>query len=94
MSSIKISPPELARIIDLVEDKERVGISLDSCHALAAGCDFRTAELEKTVGIDSVSRWQFNLPLPRQPIAKSKTDRSAQSQEIPTRLCRHSRPFA
>ncbi|MDE0464377.1 MAG: hypothetical protein OXH93_18295 [Caldilineaceae bacterium] len=78
MSSIKISPPELARIIDLVEDKERVGVSLDSCHALAAGCDFRTAELEKTVGIDSVSRWHFNLRLPQQPTVEAKADRSAQ----------------
>ena len=59
---------QLARIIELVEDKERVGVCLDTCHALAAGYDFRTAEgyeammteLEETVGIDSVGCWHFN----------------------------------
>ena len=41
--------------------KERVRVCLDTCHALAAGYDFRTeegykammAELEETVGIES-----------------------------------------
>lgn len=34
----------LAFIIDLVEDKSRVGVCIDTCHALAAGYDFATAE--------------------------------------------------
>ena len=34
---------QLARIIDPVEAKERVGVCIDTCHALAAGYDFRTA---------------------------------------------------
>lgn len=35
---------ELAFIIDRVEDKSRVGVCLDTCHAFAAGYDLRTPE--------------------------------------------------
>ncbi|KAF8634514.1 hypothetical protein AX15_000846 [Amanita polypyramis BW_CC] len=35
---------ELGGIIDLVEDKSRVGICLDTCHMFAAGYDIRTKE--------------------------------------------------
>lgn len=35
---------EIAAIIDLVEDKSRVGVCLDTCHIFAAGYDFRTPE--------------------------------------------------
>ena len=39
----------LAAIIDGVEDKSRVGVCIDTCHAFAAGYDLRTpAECEKT----------------------------------------------
>lgn len=34
----------LARIIELVDDKARVGVCLDTCHAFAAGYDIRTPE--------------------------------------------------
>lgn len=34
----------LAAIIDGVEDKSRVGVCIDTCHAFAAGYDLRTAE--------------------------------------------------
>ena len=34
----------LARIIELIEDKSRVGICLDTCHTFVAGYDMRTAE--------------------------------------------------
>lgn len=34
----------LARIIDKVDDKERVGVCIDSCHAFAAGYDLATRE--------------------------------------------------
>lgn len=34
----------LAEIIDQVEDKSRVGVCLDTCHAFAAGYDLLTAE--------------------------------------------------
>lgn len=35
---------EIAAIIDQVEEKDRVGVCLDTCHIFAAGYDFRTAE--------------------------------------------------
>ena len=34
----------LAAIIDLVEDKSRVGVCLDTCHTFSAGYDLRTPE--------------------------------------------------
>jgi len=34
----------LARIIELVEDKSRIGVCLDTCHMFAAGYDIRTKE--------------------------------------------------
>jgi deoxyribonuclease-4 len=59
---------QLARIIDPVEEKERVGVCIDTCHALAAGYDFRTeqgyeammTEIGETVGIERVGCWHFN----------------------------------
>jgi AP endonuclease-1 len=35
---------DLAEIIELVEDKDRVGVCLDTCHVFAAGYDLRTPE--------------------------------------------------
>jgi len=35
---------QLAQIIDAIEQKERVGICLDTCHIFAAGYDIRTRE--------------------------------------------------
>ncbi|OMH39980.1 deoxyribonuclease IV [Desulfurobacterium indicum] len=35
----------LAEIIDLVEDKTRIGVCLDTCHLFAAGYDLRTKEV-------------------------------------------------
>lgn len=35
---------QLAYIINLVDDKSRVGVCIDTCHALAAGYDLRSAE--------------------------------------------------
>lgn len=37
----------LARIIELVEDKSRVGVCVDTCHSLAAGYDFTSEEAYK-----------------------------------------------
>ena len=58
----------LAQIIALVEEKARMGVCIDTCHALAAGYDFRTeegyaammAEIEETIGLKSVGCWHFN----------------------------------
>ena len=50
---------ELRRIIDGVEDKSRIGVCLDTCHAFSAGYDLSTAgacnavlcEFESIVGL-------------------------------------------
>lgn len=42
-SNLGFSFYHLAAIIDRVEDKSRVGVCLDTCHAFAAGYDLRTA---------------------------------------------------
>lgn len=43
-SNLGFSFEQLAAIIDGVEDKSRVGVCFDTCHAFAAGYDLRTAE--------------------------------------------------
>ena len=58
----------LAEIIDLVEDKDRVGVCLDTCHAFAAGYDLRTpedcdrtfAELDRVVGLNYLRGMHLN----------------------------------
>ena len=58
----------LAEIIDKVEDKSRVGICIDTCHAFAAGYDLTTAvacektfsELDKVVGLKYLRGMHFN----------------------------------
>ncbi len=59
---------ELRQIIALVEDKSRVGVCVDTCHAFAAGYDQRSdesyavlmAEIEAELGLDMVKCWHFN----------------------------------
>lgn len=43
-SNLGYSFEQIARIIDRVEDKERIGVCIDTCHAHAAGYDFSTPE--------------------------------------------------
>ena len=50
---------DLSQIIELIDDKSRVGVCLDTCHAFAAGYDLRSpeafsntmAEFERVVGV-------------------------------------------
>lgn len=42
-SSIGQTFEELKQIIDLIDDKSRIGVCLDTCHAFAAGYDITTA---------------------------------------------------
>ncbi|RJT20635.1 deoxyribonuclease IV [Buttiauxella izardii] len=51
----------LAAIIDGVEDKSRVGVCIDTCHAFAAGYDLRTEEeCEKTFAeFDRIVGFQY-----------------------------------
>ncbi len=52
---------ELKYIIDRVEDKTRVGICIDTCHAFAAGYDLTTVEqCEKTFALfDEIIGYQY-----------------------------------
>ncbi|MCC8373490.1 MULTISPECIES: deoxyribonuclease IV [Photorhabdus] len=58
----------LAAIIDGVEDKNRVGVCIDTCHAFAAGYDLRTndackqtfQQLEKIVGFQYLCGMHLN----------------------------------
>lgn len=58
----------LAAIIDGVEDKSRVGVCIDTCHAFAAGYDLRTAqactetfaEFERVVGFHYLRGMHLN----------------------------------
>ncbi len=38
---------DLRDVIELVENKERVGVCVDTCHTFAAGFDIRTEKLQK-----------------------------------------------
>lgn len=58
----------LAEVIEQVEDKSRVGVCIDTCHAFAAGYDLRTAEattamldeFERVVGIEYLKGMHLN----------------------------------
>src|SRR5919108_1658170 len=58
----------LARLIELVERQERLGVCVDTCHILAAGYDIRTTEaysatfeeFDRVVGIDRVKAIHLN----------------------------------
>ncbi len=58
----------LAKIIDKIEDKSRVGVCFDTCHAFAAGYDLRTQEsckkvfkeFEEVIGFDFLKGLHLN----------------------------------
>lgn len=59
---------ELRAIIEQVDDRRRVGVCLDTCHAFAAGYELRTragyeafvAAVQDELGLDAVKVWHFN----------------------------------
>jgi deoxyribonuclease-4 len=59
---------QLARLIELAEHQERLGICVDTCHILAAGYDIRTpeaytatfAEFDRLVGLDRIKVFHVN----------------------------------
>jgi len=59
---------ELAAIIDLIEDRSRVGICFDTCHAFTAGYDIRTKKaynatfkaLDGIIGFDYLRAFHLN----------------------------------
>ena len=50
----------LAHIIDKVEDKSRVGVCIDTCHAFAAGYDFTSREAYESVWKEFEATVGFN----------------------------------
>ena len=54
-SNLGYSFEHLAYMIDRVEDKSRVGVCIDTCHAFAAGYDLATAEACEPARWDSPS---------------------------------------
>ncbi len=67
-SNVGFDFEHLAQIIDLVEDKTRVGYCIDTCHAFAAGYDLRTAQscdvafdqLDRTVSLKYIRGMHLN----------------------------------
>jgi deoxyribonuclease-4 len=59
---------EIAAMIDGIENKDRVGVCFDTCHALAAGYDIHTkkgvadtiAEFDKEIGLDKLKVFHVN----------------------------------
>ncbi len=67
-SNLGFAFEHLAYLIERVEDKSRVGVCIDTCHAFAAGYDLRTAEacdktfaeLERVVGFGYLKGMHLN----------------------------------
>lgn len=67
-SSLGSSFEQLARIIELVEQEDHLGICFDTCHAFAAGYELRTRqgyestfrELDDTIGLARVRAFHLN----------------------------------
>ena len=67
-SSIGHRFEHLRDIIDLVRDKDRIGVCLDTCHVFAAGYDIRTPEtvsamlrqFDRVVGLKWLRAFHFN----------------------------------
>lgn len=67
-SNLGYSLGQLAYLIERVEDKSRVGVCIDTCHAFAAGYDLSTAEacartfeaFDRTVGFEFLRGMHLN----------------------------------
>ncbi|MBD5351457.1 MAG: deoxyribonuclease IV [Muribaculaceae bacterium] len=67
-SNLGFSFEQLAFIISLIEDKSRVGVCIDSCHAFAAGYDLATPQgysdvwrhFDETIGLKYLSAMHIN----------------------------------
>lgn len=78
----------LAAIIDGVEDKSRVGVCIDTCHAFAAGYDLRSAEACEKPSPPSNASSVFSIcaacisTMPRAPSAAGSTVTTAREGNI------------
>jgi deoxyribonuclease IV len=67
-SNVGFAFAQIAEIIDKVEDKTRVGVCIDTCHAFTAGYDLRTQkgfnnmfeEFDKTIGFKYLKGLHLN----------------------------------
>lgn len=67
-TNLGFSFEQIAHIIDKVEDKSRIGVCIDSCHAFAAGYDLSTIEgyeqtwkkFEEIIGLQYLSGMHLN----------------------------------
>jgi probable endonuclease 4 len=67
-SNLGFTFEQIAQIIDKVEDKSRVGVCIDTCHALAAGYDFTSPEayeaswrrFDETIGFGNLRGMHIN----------------------------------
>ena len=67
-SNLGFTFEQIAHIIDKVEDKSRVGVCIDTCHAFAAGYDLSTAEgyegvwrsFDEVIGLKYLSGMHIN----------------------------------
>ena len=67
-SSVGCSFDELGTILELVDERARVGVCIDTCHIFASGYDIRTRQsyeqtieqLERYVGIENVGAFHLN----------------------------------
>lgn len=67
-SNLGFSFDHLAHIIDRIEDKDRIGVCIDTCHAFSAGYDLKSAEgyektwkeFDRTVGFSYLKGMHLN----------------------------------
>lgn len=67
-SSLGYRLEHLAEILEMIESQERLGVCMDTCHAFAAGYDFRTAkayrqffgEFDRILGLDLLRLLHIN----------------------------------
>jgi deoxyribonuclease-4 len=67
-SNVGYAFEQIAEIINQVEDKTRVGVCIDTCHAFAAGYDHTTLagfnkmidEFDQTIGLKYLKGWHVN----------------------------------
>lgn len=67
-SSLGSKIEELQEVISLIDDQQKIGVCIDTCHLFAAGYDIRTAEafsqvtalLEEKIGLEKIKAFHLN----------------------------------
>ena len=89
-SCLGCSFDELGTILELVDERARVGVCIDTCHIFASGYDIRTREayeqtieqLDEHVGIENVGAFHLNdsKKAARQPRRSARAHRSGRAR--------------